>query len=78
MSHFSNTQADSTNFLPAALPVVLRLRQVEHATGCKKSFIYMAIKRGDFPRPVCLGPRARGWLASDIAAWVASRATSRS
>ena len=61
----------------ASLPCILRLPQVEAACGVKKSFIYAAVKAGTFPAPVALGTRARGWLASEIDAWITARAASR-
>jgi prophage regulatory protein len=49
---------------------ILRLPAVIELTGLGRSAIYQAIARGRFPRPVPLAPgnRARGWLASEIAA----------
>ena len=31
------------------------------------------IKDGVFPKPVPLGPRAVGWLESDVSDWIAAR-----
>jgi prophage regulatory protein len=51
----------------------LRLKQVKAAIGLSRSWIYEAIKRGDFPAPVSLGARAVAWDAEAIANWQASR-----
>jgi prophage regulatory protein len=51
----------------------LRLKQVKAAIGLSRSWIYDAIKRGDFPAPVSLGARAVAWDAEAIANWQASR-----
>lgn len=51
----------------------LRLKQVKAAIGLSRSWIYEAIKRGDFPAPVSLGARAVAWDAEEIAAWQAGR-----
>jgi len=59
--------------LPADLQRILRLREVEAMTGLKKTFLYDAMRRNAFPRPVPLGTRARGWLLSDVAAWIEGR-----
>ncbi|WP_285675117.1 helix-turn-helix transcriptional regulator, partial [Paralimibaculum aggregatum] len=42
-------------------------------TGLARSTIYLHIARGEFPKPVRLGPRAVGWKEADIAVWIASR-----
>ena len=52
---------------------IRRLRQVTARTGLARSTLYEAIKAGQFPSPVALGPRAVGWLESDIEAWIAAR-----
>lgn len=57
-------------------PAILRRRQVEQRTGLARSTLYQYIKDGDFPAPVQLGPRAVGWLESDISAWIAARVKS--
>ena len=51
----------------------LRLRQLKAITGMSRTWIYDAIQRGDFPKPVALGARAVGWLDSDVAAFIQSR-----
>ena len=49
---------------------LLRRREVERQTGLSRSAIYARMTRGEFPRPVRLGPNSVAWRASDIAAWV--------
>lgn len=57
-----------------ALPErLLRLPDVEARVGLRKSSIYDAVKRGDFPAPVKLSRRAVCWPASAIDAWIAER-----
>jgi prophage regulatory protein len=46
---------------------------VEKLTGLKRSSIYEMIAKGEFPKPVKLGPKAVGWRESDIAHWLDSR-----
>lgn len=53
--------------------MILRRPQVEQVTGLKRSTIYAWISQGLFPRPISLGGRAVGWLASDIDAWLVCR-----
>ena len=52
-----------------------RLPQVCELVGVGRSFIYAAISRGEFPKPVKLGKRASAWKRSDIESWLKSRAS---
>lgn len=47
----------------------LRLNQVKSLTGFSRSWIYEAIRRGDFPSPILIGARAVAWTAQSIADW---------
>ena len=58
----------------------LRLRQVEDATGKRKSSIYADIAKGTFPAPVPPGEGRNspvGWPDDEIAAWQAARIAKR-
>jgi prophage regulatory protein len=46
---------------------ILRLPEVEQRTGRKRSAIYAD---PDFPAPVPIGPRAVGWLETEIDSWL--------
>ncbi len=70
-------RTEAAQFIPPHAPVILRLPAVEAQTGLKKTALYEKVKAGDFPRPVAIGTRARGWLASEVAAWIESRAALR-
>lgn len=50
--------------------VILRLAQVKAKTGISRSGIYQKIAEGNFPKPVPLGPRAVGWIESEIEGWL--------
>ena len=52
---------------------LLRLPEVEALVGLRKSTIYDAMKRGEFPIPVKLSRRAVCWPASSIEAWITER-----
>lgn len=53
------------------LPDRVMLRpEVELAVGRKKSWIYDAVKRGEFPAPFSLGGGRVAWWLSDIAAYL--------
>ena len=51
----------------------LRLKQVKAVTGMSRSWIYEAIRRGEFPSPIQLGIRAVAWDSAAIANWQAAR-----
>ena len=46
----------------------LRLPEVRNRTGKSRSSIYQGIKDGTFPKPIKLGPRAIGFIESEIEA----------
>ena len=49
---------------------LLRLPAVVDRTGLSRATIYLMISRGEFPRQKQIGPRAVGWLESDIESWI--------
>ena len=53
---------------PVTGATILRRRQVEAATGDKRSTLYLRISQGLLPAPVRLGPRTVGWPAREIVA----------
>jgi prophage regulatory protein len=53
---------------------ILRLPEVERRTGRKRSAIY---SDPNFPSPVPIGPRAVGWLESEIDSWLQRCITER-
>lgn len=52
---------------------LLRLPEVEAATGLKKSTLYMLMKRGEFPRCVQLTARCVAWPESRVLQFVQDR-----
>lgn len=65
---------------------IIRRRQVEARTGLSRSTIYARItpnpKRPShydptFPKPVAIGSRSVGWIASEVDAWIAAQAAKR-
>jgi prophage regulatory protein len=54
---------------------IIRMPELRARTGLSKSCIYNYIRAGDFPRPVLLGARAKGWIEADIDRWIESRRT---
>ncbi len=51
---------------------LIRLPEVEKATGVKKSIIYKWIKEGSFPCPVKAG-RSSLWRSDELDIWLNSR-----
>ncbi len=51
---------------------ILRRKEVEKRTGLSRSTIYLRIQNGGFPKPINLGPRAVGWIKSEIDEWLAN------
>ena len=49
---------------------ILRRPEVETRTGLSRSTIYLKVAQGTFPKPINLGPRAVGWIAEEIDAWL--------
>jgi prophage regulatory protein len=54
---------------------IWRKDRVLATIGMKNTWVYAAMKRGEFPASVKLGARAIGWRSSDVLAWLASRET---
>ena len=52
---------------------LIRLPDVEGATGCKKSTIYELMKAGRFPKSVRLSARHVAWSESAVLQWVQDR-----
>ncbi|MBP6109235.1 MAG: AlpA family phage regulatory protein [Rhodocyclaceae bacterium] len=55
------------------LRTFLRIKQVRAATGMSRSWIYEAIRRGEFPSPIALGARAVAWDSAAISNWQQGR-----
>ncbi|MFZ5575930.1 MAG: helix-turn-helix transcriptional regulator [Pseudomonadota bacterium] len=49
---------------------IMRRKQVEARTGLSRSTIYARVANGTFPKPVNIGPRAVGWVESEITDWL--------
>jgi prophage regulatory protein len=48
---------------------IIRPKDLQKFTGLRSTARDDAVARGDLPRPVAVGERAVGFLASEIAAW---------
>lgn len=56
---------------------IIRLPAVLDMLSVSKPTIYNWIKRGAFPAPLKIGPKASGWLLAEIEAWIAEHVTKR-
>ena len=52
---------------------ILRLPAVKAYTGLSRSTIYLRMSQGAFPKSILLGPRAVGWLESEVDEWINQR-----
>jgi prophage regulatory protein len=56
---------------------IWRLAKVLNTTGHKRTGWYDAMKRGEAPRPVPLGPKTVGWLRLEVEDYIQSRVALR-
>lgn len=71
-----NTQAIGTE--PASADeALLRIEKVMEMTGKTRNTLYIAMRKGTFPRPVKIGGRAAAWVNSEIQRWIAARIAER-
>lgn len=52
---------------------ILRLSDVLKVTGLKRSSLYSAIQRDEFPKQISLGARSVGWISTEVDAWMDQR-----
>lgn len=52
---------------------IMRLPQVQDATGFGRAWIYELMKRGEFPQARKIGLRAVGWDSTEVEAWIAKQ-----
>lgn len=52
---------------------MLRLNEVEHLTGLRKSSLYRLIQESKFPRGIRLSARATAWSLNAVSAWIEAR-----
>ena len=52
----------------------LRPRQVLEMIGVSRTTLWRMVQAGNFPRPVCITERNRGYLLKSVEAWMRARA----
>jgi prophage regulatory protein len=76
VSEAAESRAASEQAMSSTTPHLMRLPEVEHATGLRRSTIYDLIRAGQFPRPVKLS-RLSAWPESEVSAWISKRVAVR-
>lgn len=56
---------------------IVRMSELVNMVGLKRASIYLYIKAGTFPAPLKLGPKASGWLVSEVESWIDGRVNAR-
>lgn len=69
------TNRDNPELLPA--PLIVREKHLKALTNTSRKFRDDAMKAGTFPKPIPLGPKARGWLVSELNQWIEQRTAAR-
>lgn len=59
------------------LAPIIRIAEMMALTGRRRSALYEDIAAGRMPRQIKIGPRAVGWLRSDVERWIAERVAER-
>jgi prophage regulatory protein len=55
----------------------MKLKEVIKTTGLSRSSIYAYMSKGEFPKPIQLGPRAVGWIEEEVREWLQERLNAR-
>lgn len=75
-AHPQSTEAGASVDLasPLAPPRarLLRLPEVIHRVGLRRSAIYQRMSEGSFPKSRSLGPKCAVWIEAEIDAWIRS------
>jgi prophage regulatory protein len=56
---------------------ILRLQAVLEFCAISETQLFDLIRRGQFPRPIKISDRGRGWLWSELRAWLDARIAER-
>jgi len=66
----AKTQDEDVQAAIARPQRLLRLPEVMHRVGLKRSAIYQRMSEGRFPKSRSLGPKCAVWVESEIDEWV--------
>ena len=68
---------DEKKLRPLPKPLIYRERELQSVTSLSRKAREDAMRAGTFPRPLPLSVKARGWLVSEIEAWIEQRKAAR-
>ena len=57
----------------ASLHRIVRASELPAYTGLRSTQIEALVQRGEFPKPVKLSARRKGWIESELISWQQSR-----
>lgn len=66
----SSNKTEIAVSIPADPCVVYSIKELNKIFGFHEQTIWKMCRRGQFPKPVKLGPMTTRWRATDIAAWI--------
>ncbi|GGE21922.1 hypothetical protein GCM10011529_30680 [Polymorphobacter glacialis] len=58
-------------------PRIYRAGQLYNVVGLKRNAIEQRMQQNDFPKPIILGPRSKGWLVHEVHSWLLERKAQR-
>ena len=56
---------------------ILRCREVVKYCGLSRATIERRVREGEFPKPIPLGGKSKGWLVEEINEWLQSQVNAR-
>ncbi len=58
---------------PREMDRILRPKEAARFLGVSRTTFWRIAKSVDFPKKICIGARAVGWLRADLLAWMETR-----
>ena len=56
---------------------LIRLPETLSRAGVSRSYVYDAVKKGEFPKPVKVTERTSAWIESEVQEWIDQRIAER-
>jgi len=56
---------------------LIRLPETLSRAGVSRSYVYDAVKKGEFPKPVKVTERTSAWVESEVQEWIDQRIAER-